>query len=67
MNWPRLNITPNGIFYQNRFYKHSSYDFFECYKNSISFYKSFNNNDRRIFTINNLDEDEVTQIIKTLM
>ena len=67
MNLPRLNITQNGILYQNSFYKHSSYDFFIINKDCIQFIKSFQNNDRKIFTINNLDEDEVTQIIKTLM
>lgn len=67
MNYPRLNISQNGIFYQNIFYKHSSYDFFKCYKDSINFYKSFSENDRIIFTISNLDQEEVTQIIKTLM
>ena len=67
MNLPRLHITQNGILYQNSFYKHSSYDFFIINQDCIQFIKSFQNNDRKIFTIHNLDKEEITYIINTLM
>lgn len=67
MNYPRLNITNNGIFYQDTFYKHSSYDSFKCFKDSIHFYKSFPDNDRKIFVIRNLDEEEVNKILQSLI
>lgn len=66
MNLPRLNITQNGIFYQNIFYKHNCYDFFHVYKENIHFYKSFPNNDRKIFTINGLDDEEIQRILNLL-
>ena len=66
MRLPRLNITQNGIFYQNVFYKHDCYDFFQVNNNEIIFYKSFPNNDRKIFTIYGLDDEEIQRILNLL-
>lgn len=65
-NFPRLHITQLGIFYNNNFYKHECYDFFSFHQDSIYFYKIFPNNDKTIFTINNLDKEEMNELLQVL-
>jgi len=65
-NWPRLKITPLGILYQNTFYKHDCYDFFSFQNDGIHFHKYFPNREVEIFTIHNLDNDEMNELLHIL-
>ena len=65
-NFPRLQINQLGIFYNNSFYKHDSYDYFSFHQDCIFFFKVFPNIDKKIFSISNLDKEEINELLHLL-